>query len=911
MAQLEHFILAPDRAAARRLRRLLAEAQSRSHVLVGTWPELLETARGHYLLPLVENAWSGLLAEAAGAMGDGFWASSLEVAPEETLASLGQALQKLIEGGGPEGELRPAAEGLLPPRCGRHLCDLARLHEAVGRALPAELELTRQLLEADGALAIRPLRVCHLEGFPPLNPWQRALVSKLNGDAGGDPDPELEALQRQALDGWGRLASSPALKTLRTGLFRAQTGKIPLDESVQWWAARDLLEEVEVAAGAVQRLLRDDPSLQPAEIGLLLPADRGYARALREVFSRAGLPLSGLDGELPVRDLGREAVFNLLLCLRRPAPSMALCSLLTSPLMPWDAADGHDWAQLVMRGNYSLETQGRQRARTEQALRLLRQGVVGAHELQAALKVFSEALVDSGGLEEHLARAQAAIGALRTRLQGAREIPWEELLRLAAPEALTTSAEAELTREGVAVFAEHQEPWRAVRRLIVLGFSDGRYPAGPALSPVFSEADLEALREHLGLELETGAEAVARRRELLRRQLGAASEALTFLTPRRDLFGKALQPCASLPFLAQLFEGVEDPEGLIIDLDSAQERSRARGLALAEDSAPVPPRALEIADLHLRRDLTRLVLEEDGTPRPQSPSSLETLLTSPLGWLLDRAGLEPREWEPESFDVKIKGTLAHKVFEDLFVPGAPLPDALAVRTQVPSLFHQAMLQIAPFLLAAEWRVERRHLEREIEVAALRWRELLEAIGARVLGTEVWLTGYLDLLPIRGSADLLLALPDGRLYVVDYKKSKSDKRRKRMRAGYDSQASLYRIMLETGGASNRRGEDLSRALEGATEIGVLYYLMNDQTALADSAGWVGQKVAGVEELGAGISTAAMALTRQRLVQVRRGEVQLNRAGEKEWYDKHAGISLFALEASPLIRLFMHPAEEDSK
>ncbi|MGE4344147.1 MAG: PD-(D/E)XK nuclease family protein [Geoalkalibacter sp.] len=185
----------------------------------------------------------------------------------------------------------------------------------------------------------------------------------------------------------------------------------------------------------------------------------------------------------------------------------------------------------------------------------------------------------------------------------------------------------------------------------------------------------------------------------------------------------------------------------------------------------------------------------------------------------------------------------------------------------------------------------------------RARELIQELQAAVNAGEAlpW-----DDLPIHGLTDTLVALPGGRIYVVDFKKSKSDKRRERMTKGYDSQATLYRIMLQTGEA-HKTEDDLARAFEQGAQIGVLYYLMNDQVVLADTAGWLPQDLAGADELGDGISTRAMTLIRERLAQIRRGEVRLNHEDDERWYDKEAGMAIYALDNSPLLRLFMHRGE----
>jgi hypothetical protein len=180
----------------------------------------------------------------------------------------------------------------------------------------------------------------------------------------------------------------------------------------------------------------------------------------------------------------------------------------------------------------------------------------------------------------------------------------------------------------------------------------------------------------------------------------------------------------------------------------------------------------------------------------------------------------------------------------------------------------------------------------------------------VVKPEVWLAGHLDGLPLKGKSDAILLLPDGRLYVVDYKKSRSDKRRTRMGSGYDLQASLYRIMLETGRDDGGiEDEALLELLAGQPAIGVMYYLMNDRKVLADTDGWLGLGMAGVEEMGADVSAQAMALLRERLAAVRKGEVALNSEGDSNAYGK-LGVDFYVLDNHPLVQLFLKPAEEEA-
>ena len=49
----------------------------------------------------------------------------------------------------------------------------------------------------------------------------------------------------------------------------------------------------------------------------------------------------------------------------------------------------------------------------------------------------------------------------------------------------------------------------------------------------------------------------------------------------------------------------------------------------------------------------------------------------------------------------------------------------------------------------------------------------------------------------------------------------------MEKGFDSQASLYRAMIESGGPKNAKPKELAARLKAASETGVVYYLLNDQ------------------------------------------------------------------------------------
>ncbi|GMQ76977.1 MAG: PD-(D/E)XK nuclease family protein [Gammaproteobacteria bacterium] len=834
---------------------------------------------------------------------DAFWSRSFQVARGETVSAVARAYIDLTGALEPGATLGPARETRLPRRAGQHLADLGRLHAALDGTLPDELATIRDLLAAPAADAIRRLRVYWQPELPSLNRWQAALVDKLNKDAADPADPTLTACLEEMCPGKLRGVSGSGLARLQADLYRADAVPTRPDDSVQWLGVRDYLGEAEVAAGMVQALLASDASLSPADVGLLFPDDTDYVAALEGALAHGGIAVSGLPAEQSVRDLGREAVFHFLRCARKPAPAMALAACLSSPLMPWSSRDGAVLAQRVMDGDYLLAPFADASPEAGRVLALLREGAQTAAALGNALNAFAACLGGDQDLAAHRETALETVAAIDGALTAMKDIDWQAIFALATPAPLVVDQGTVYTREGVTLWRESQEPWRAVKHLVVLGFCDGHYPAPVPVSPVFSQDDLQAVRDALGWPVELPADVLARRRALFKRQLSATSESVTFLVPRRNGIGDPKAPSESLVFMQELFAAGGETHDLVRELDLAEERAQARHVPLAPAAPPTAPRAPRSDDLAFGRNL--LARGNGDALMRQSPSRLETLMVSPLAWLLRRVGAEPALWAPEELGVLLKGTLAHAVFEALFAPGAALPDPDAITTAVREHLGHAIRRFAPFLNASPWQVERRHLERELVEAAAAWRRTLERLGAEVVAAEVWLEGRLGELPIRGQADAILALPGDRLLVVDYKKSSSGSREDRMEQGYDSQLCLYRTMLETGGPQGSDQAALATRLADCAHTGILYCMLNDGSLLSDEGPPDGTVVPGWRAFEDDVSAQAMALIKERLADLERGQVRLNRAGDETFFTKVAGLTPYALDNSPLIMLFALP------
>ena len=906
------FLLVPDASAGKRVRRALANSGARSGVAVGTWHDLLDRARHAYFISVPADDQAEF-ERSLMRVENAFWEESLGVAPTETARSLLREFVDVVSSSDPETKLGDLEVAALANRPRRMMEDLKRLSRPLETSLPGDLEAIRRLLRVDSKETRQPICVQHIRECPQTTRWQDALIEKLNRDAaiaGITAESELDQALQGCLAAPPKATSDSALGVLQRHLFEPASVTATADETAQWVRVRDFYQEAETAAGMAQQLLVDDPTLRPHSIGLLVPDSFEYAVALEDAFQLGGLRLSGLVGERWQRDLGNEAVFHFLFCRQKPAPAMALAVCFSSRLMPWSPEDGAQMAQAVMDGDYSPRLPSRNGDKAERMRDLLLGGDIEPATLAQALDDFANLLNGGDRFATHARRARDAAERVSGQLVGARAIDWTSLRRTVNPEFISGGASPNHNLEGVTVWRELEEPWKHVQHLFVLGFTHGHYPGRLRTSPVFSETDRDEVRNKLGLRLELETERQARQRRLFRRQLGAVSDSVTFLVPHRNPDGTAAAPSDSFPFIERLLSPPATAPGLILTLDSVAERGRIRHLALAAPCSSAPPREFRSGSLRFGRDLLALRTDESGNLRPESPSSLESLLTSPLAWLLRQVKAEPLKWAPEAADPVVLGNLAHGVFEELFAPGGALPGEGEISGRVEAALEGVIQQHAPFFRGPHWRVERRELAAGTARAAKTWRTALNDLGATVLGSEQWLQGNALGVQVHGKADLILGVYGDSVLIVDYKWSKSDDRRVRMERGFESQASLYREMALNGGIkASRKTEDrdtseasLARKLASASDIGIVYFTMRDGVCLSDSQAPSPNRVTGWHRVEGDVAKEAISKIRERVAQARQGEIEMNRESDRAAFKKNWGITPFALDLSPLIELF---------
>ena len=856
-----------------------------THPLTGAvMPVTTDILAETYLAPL-GNDWQ---IGAALADPSAPWAESLKIAPAETQGAVERALRGVMQA---TPDLDPAAltpDRLPPSRAKRHLESLRDVWAATG-TLPEDLAVIRHVLSCHAEQALAPLPVLDLGDDPFATPVDAALAAQLCRHHGTAPPARLQAWRDRQPQGAAAGALSHAQRHLLAG-----AGTLARDSTLGFFALRDSLAEAQFAAALSRQMLEDGRAGQPSDIAILVPETPTRLAHLAEAFADQGVPLSGMPETASLRDLAGEVVTLALRCLHPPAPAMALASLAVLPLMPWHAATGAALARDLMRGNYRPRAADLLQDKAAALWEALRTGATTATQLGFKLGLLAECLTAPPGLEPArnaahllLRRLQAAVG------DGAPD--WQALSRLAAMSPPVAPPGLRLL-DGVSLLPASELPWRGARHLIVTGFAAGAYPSGVPTSPFFLDSEVAAIRDTLGLHLPTREADLRRGLALFARQIGIASDSATILCPQRDGMGRPLAPPMTLSLIARLLEGGE--KELLQDLTAHPPTSWPTAYRsvppLPTPTAPLPADGM----VHLgRRDLLRLHADEAGRALPQSPSRLESLLVSPLAWFLGEHDATDIPWAPETLDIMLSGTLAHHVLEHVFPPDTSLPDVGDLPGLTETHLTRGIARHAPFLAAAEWQLERETLRREALRATQVWHSILTETGARTLRNEIRLEGNAHGIDIRGRADCILQLGDGRLVIVDHKKSGSTRRRKRMREGWDLQIGLYRAMLARPIRAEGDGLDL---LAGQSPA-IAYHLLNDGTVLVSG---LDPAPGGRHEAVEGdISVKAVALLQARLAEVGGGSLRLNGTEDEAAFGKTAALTAYALDASPLLRRFM--------
>ena len=404
-------------------------------------------------------------------------------------------------------------------------------------------------------------------------------------------------------------------------------------------------------------------------------------------------------------------------------------------------------------------------------------------------------------------------------LAGAREIEWTALKRAATPKLVTSGEAPDFNREGVTV-------WRRGAGAVAAGEAAARARVRAGSVSGVAAAGMRCSRPRISRRSVSCTGAAGRRRRprssrerraRFRRQLGAVSEAVTLLVPRRDAAGKrsvaVREPGVHAPAVRRAGGG-----GRAGASSSMRRRvgRQARHVALAAPAAPQPPRALVVEDLEFGRDLLDAAGGRGGQAEAGVPEQSRD--ADGVGARVAVASGSRRSRSPgrrSRPNPLLLGTLAHESVRGPVCAGCAAAGAGgdsgagggAARGGADAPWRRSCAR-----RSGRWsggtsphsrpRRRSRGGTRSRSSARRWWRARR---GSRASGAGI---------AVHGQTDLILGLPGDRLLVVDYKRSSSRKRLTQMQKGFDSQASLYRAMIASGGPKDPRRSELAARLKAA-------------------------------------------------------------------------------------------------
>ena len=877
------FVLMPDGLSANYVRNSLAK-YNLNGVKVGNFSALLEALQSLWVLNDANNDWDDKLQEQALLMPAAFWAKSIKVDEVSVIKQLDKSLKHILSGLSIEGCLskieNPATKAEI------YFNDLVELHENMQGTRPLSQQMAKEWFTKANNPSLDTTNLYYCADLFHFDSWQQEIIDRLSENSKDNSlnhSTILSVLEEISKDVESEFTS------LKKYLFTSQTQMV-MPSGLKGLKPRDDLEACEAVASMIQKATQQGVSLD--EIAVVYPVGTHYPLWLAKVFKQAGINGSNLPTHQSVLDWQTALLRDLVVLQTHNTPPMARMSVLSNPLMPWRS---HKSRISIVERSLDNDVRAVADEISEGFIDLLEQKTDNANQMIQWLKTVATHLkpLNEQGLTTE--RLTEKFKQLETWFELYAHDTFAEqcqkVLNQLQPHSLNLSSEKTHTLNAVTVLASNECLLKPVKHLFVLGFNQGHYTSNAsslASKTVLNKQAWLLLSEQVGLDLNTFEKKVCFDQYQLKALLGKTQESLTILASQQDFEGGRLHLSETALDLALCFMPPEkvDPDALFEALPKSNH-------PLLEFEEIITPElgSNVIEDIDLKTNILALHTDKHGKQRPESPSSFETMMVSPLAWLLDRQGLKDKGWQVQELDVMLQGTVAHKVFE-LFKNKQTEAFSDSLYNQ---LFHQAVTTDAPFLLEPEWRLELIQLKQQVKPAFEKFVTWLAQTGWRIAEVEQRFTGQVWGVPVKGFADAILT-KEKSVLVLDYKKSKSKDRLTRLSHGFDLQTYIYR--------------ELYQQKYGPTDINSGYYNLNDQVMVldqnqpADSDIKVVAPEISIEEQ----SAEARNLVQQRLSQLKSGQVELNTNQDKANWEKE-GIKAYALKDNPVVSRFMKKAEDE--
>ena len=933
------FVLMPDALSASTFRSVLAEKNTVG-VKVGTFSSLMESLAIYWILPQINDDFELLVKTNAIKLtlksdNDAFWSKSIKVDEIAALSEVSSSLKLLLAALPLDKKLIHLHEP--KTRIEKYYNDLVNLHIAMEHVRPLEQMQAMQWLSVADSDAIEPLELIYLSALFSFEPWQRQLIKKLEEKTNLTNADDISNAFQLLID----LVEtnnhrSADLKDVSQFLFELPNVKESKEtDTIHWLACRDSLQEVEVVVGMVQKALELGTGLN--EMALVIPHHAEYLKSLPVVLNKAGILTSNRHAYSSAFQWDIQLVKDLLVFYEQKinessiVSPMSLAAIFTNPLMPWSKSKGQNYAVQCFKGTLEeklKEFKSENIENSDKNVSLIAQ-IVHSDELwhDWLIAIIEKLNFPKDTRFGSLKSMRLTIKSLmessssyinpkdlinRTDLINQTDLTdqTEQLKRL-IKEIEPTDVDLELERSGTVlngllVLTENEWLLKPVKHLFVVGFNQGCYTQASNAKNVFGDAGLQSLESQLELHFDNSARRQSRFQERMKMMFSKTEKSVIFLLSEQSLSGDNIHPSEMLLDMALCFQNIDEvnPDKLIESLTSCSvnylenvlpffKQLSNQSVNAASGSLNKQSSSFEPQDLNFDFDLLKLHLDKDGNQRRESPSSLEKMMISPLAWLLNRQGLEPKAWAVQELGVALKGSIAHKVFELHFDKNSALTvDAYD------KLYIAALESDAPFMLMPQWRLEHTQLKHEIKKSLLPFIKWCEQEGWSVTDTEMELTGDLWGLAMRGFADSILS-KDNESLILDYKKSSSKSRVQRLENGYDLQTVIYRELFKQKNSAKKQ------------DIHSGYYTLNDSKLVLDN--YAETSVEGISQVKLNVeikqqSIEAIKRVKQRIKQLKQGKVELNQQGDTDLWNSLGINATYSIDETALVGHFIKTAQE---
>ena len=904
------FLLVPDALTASETRYALAQRNTMG-TKVGSFSVLLETLAELWVLPKATDdefgdPWAEALHRQALDMGDAFWTKSLQADELGTLQAISASLRYLLDHCPLGSQLRPieAPTGEIS-RQQRYFNDLVRLQQAIG-LLPPQHQLAEQWLAESDNLSLEPLHLYPLfDGFAfteqDLLPWQRSIIEKLRVKGWLQPDADryddiLSSISSQ----------SEEISALAVNLFRQPKQPLSLPgNNIRWFTCRDAAEEAEAVAFLVQQAI--DQGASADDIAIVVPRGSDHSQWLDYHLQSAGITASNLRPAANQFDWQTSLLQNLISHLVYPSVRMAMQSVFINPLMPWAAGTGNRFANRYSRYE-SIKSQHEEQQAMLNVLLAYEQGnqecltnVSSATELLQWLKNTCSQLSYRSVIGLGNKRMDELLKQVERLLELYAELPFTEQLKKVLKQlsvgAITLNGERTRYLDAVLVLEEGETLPKPVQHLYLLGFNSGHYEYQPAYTGALCRQEWDDLRARScanipGLEgIPQPVEERGRWQQRFTHLLKAAQQSIVFLRSLTDAEGSQQDASETLIDMALCYCPANDlkPERLERPLVECQQITW-KEITPSKSAMLTSSGALD--QLELDQSLIGIYRGRDGEERPESPSSLEKMMLSPLAWLLSRLRIESDQWETASLKPSISGIIAHQVFEDYAEHQGREWSEAEARTW----FENAVDKHGSFLNGAEFALAKQQLGNEVVKALMAFHEWLQEEGWRIVATEKPLSGAEFGIAVKGKTDAVLQKGDD-ILILDYKSASHKSRLQQLKSGYELQTRLYRS-LHNQTVKRETGQLCS----GTVNSG--YYTLKDQTLVS---GFVMNSSLEVKAQNPGdMALAEQSLQAEQrlqtiLAELKDGIVTLNQVDDASTWEKR-GLSVYSLKDNRLVQRF---------